>query len=1385
MRRHFLKIKNKTMKKNILIVSLIISFLIITVFPARSLSQIYPPDGVRMPGAWNGWTNTAGMGGSFDLQRISSGTLRWQTIFQYTGTTGSQEFKFVSTSFSDPWGNQWAANTNVGLNSLQDFTYGTPSDPNNSITVTQNKWYTVVFEDSGYENTKAVFMETDSQPVNITAVGQTPPLVEATDNVLITANLSASTSAQEILYLRYTSDDWTSSVAVEMDKSGSQATATIPAFPSDTRVEYYIFSSVVSGLSSNYDLLTIKFNNNSGSNYHYIVDQEISCGQETSLITTDPAFPRENAPLTVYFNAEFGNGGLFGYTGDVYAHTGVITNLSTSNTDWKYVVTQWGENTPETLLQRLGPNMYSLYIEDIREYYNVPTAEDILKLAFVFRSDEETIDGYYLEHKTSSNSDILIDVYELSLNVKILSPSKREPLVSPSQLIPVCVEALENETLELYLNDNLLLTDETSSLTYPLVTSELTPGTHWIIAKAISGANTVYDSTAIYLRGPVVEAPLPAGVINGVNIHEDNSVTFVLHDPAGFKEFAFVIGDFSNWQPNDDNYMKKDPATNRFWVTISGLEPQKEYAFQYFIDNELKIACAYSQKILDPWNDRWISETAYPNLKSYPFDLTTGIVSVFEIDRNPYQWEIENFIPPAINATQPNLVIYELLIRDFVESSSILEATEKLDYLKTLGVNAIELMPIMEFDGNDSWGYAPNFFFAPDKYYGNRHAYKKFIDECHKRDIAVILDIVPNHAFGQNPMVMMYFDHDAGSWGQPAANNPWFNPQATHPYSVGYDFNHESPHTREFFKKVFAYWLEEFKVDGFRVDLSKGLTQNNSGDDLGAWSAYDQSRINILTDYYNHIKSVKPSAYVILEHFANNDEEVVLANGGNLMWGDMNGQFNQNTMGWNSNHDFSWAYFAIRGFTYPNLIPYMESHDEERLMYRNLEYGNTGANTLEGALQRMAAATAMYMTIPGPKMIWQFGELGYDYSINYCPDGTISGECRTSRKPVRWDYLDNPDRQRLFLSYAAMIKLKTEHEAFRLGTFTQDLSALGKRMWIAHSSMNVSVSANFSTTGFNMQPGFQNTGTWYNYFTGESFEVTDMGGHTIYYNPGDFYVFVNQNLGKPFFDVGVKVISDIDESPIENATIDFGVAGMRMSDVNGEGAFVAMPGDYTLTVTKFGWETYTQVVTISQDLDIVIRMFEAEMPDVFNVTFNVDMSQAEEFVAGTDKVYISGIPSWIQPGNDPSLELSRIDESLIYTIAFELEAGDYEYKYFMNAGWDGGEWEGEPNREITVESDIVINDVFGVLDDDDDNSISNFLDKDDVIIYPNPTNGILYINKPYNSIVLVYDINGNRLFENYSTDESIKIDMNNINSGLYFIKIVSGKNVIVKKLIKN
>jgi hypothetical protein len=623
-----------------------IFFLLIAAgFSSSVTAQIYQPDGLRMPGVWNSWTNSTAMGGDFDLQKSTEGSDRWTTSFQYSGATGSNAFKFVSTSFGDPWGNQWAGNTEVALNAVSNFIYGTPSDPDNTVIVTNGKWYNVVFEDIGYVNTRAVFSETSSQPVTIANIIQSPVLVTNLEPVTISAGLSALPSTEEKFYLRYSVDNWLTSAILPMATDAASINAIIPGQVTSTLVEYYIFSSVFSNPVADIDLITLRKNNNGGSNFSYTVDQVIECNAQVGLIGSEPAFPVENTPVTIYFNAAFGNGGLFDYTGDVYAHTGVITNLSVNSTDWKYVKTEWGENTPETKLTRIDDNTYSLTINNIRTFFGVPTAEQIKKMAFVFRSATEQTGGFYLEHKNADGSDILADVYPLALNVKILSPSRKEPLVSPNAVLPVCVEALQNNLVKLYVDNVLLTESNTTSITYPLVAQTLSPGEHWIKAVATGTTGQVRDSVQIYLRGPVVVEELPEGMKNGINYINNNTVTLVLNDAAGLKNFAFAIGEFSNWLPNDANYMKRTPDGKHYWVTLNGLQSGKEYAYQYFIDGNLKIADACSEKILDPWNDRWIATTTYPSLKAYPFDKTIGIVSVFQTNKPVYQWEIPDFTP--------------------------------------------------------------------------------------------------------------------------------------------------------------------------------------------------------------------------------------------------------------------------------------------------------------------------------------------------------------------------------------------------------------------------------------------------------------------------------------------------------------------------------------------------------------------------------------------------------------------------------------------------------------------------------------------------------------------------------------------------------------------
>src|SRR5690606_34744624 len=205
------------------------------------------------------------------------------------------------------------------------------------------------------------------------------------------------------------------------------------------------------------------------------------------------------------------------------------------------------------------------------------------------------------------------------------------------------------------------------------------------------------------------------------------------------------------------------------------------------------------------------------------------------------------------------LVVYELHVRDFLSSHSFSDLIDTISYLKRLGINAIELMPLNEFEGNDSWGYNPSFYFSVDKYYGTKQELKRLIDAAHQNGIAVILDIVLNHPFGLSPMVQMYFDKSAN---KPAGNNPWFYRDYVGPYEWGYDFNHDSPYTKQFVDDVNSFWINEFHFDGFRFDFTKGFTSA-----AFPFDGYNSSRIAILKRMADKIWEQDENAYIILEHW--------------------------------------------------------------------------------------------------------------------------------------------------------------------------------------------------------------------------------------------------------------------------------------------------------------------------------------------------------------------------------------------------------------------------------------------------------------------------------------------------------------------------------------
>ena len=477
--------------------------------------------------------------------------------------------------------------------------------------------------------------------------------------------------------------------------------------------------------------------------------------------------------------------------------------------------------------------------------------------------------------------------------------------------------------INLLINGTIVTTASaaTTTLNYSYTFSSAIDYT--LIAQATSGSSTVTDTIYVCVPAPVTNLARPAGVKDGINYIDNTSATLVMYTPG--KSNVFLLGEFNNWIQKNAYQLNKDG--DYWWYTLKELIPGKVYGFQYLVDGKLKVSDPYTEMVLDPWNDQWINQyySIFPNMKAYPTGKTDGLVATFQTAKTTYNWEVPDFSMP----THENMVIYELLLRDFTREKSLEAAIARLDYLTTLGITAIELMPIQEFDGNNSWGYNPNHYFAPDKAYGTPEMYKKFIDECHKRGIAVILDMVFNQASGLCPFAMLYWD---AINNRPAANNPWMNPVAPHPYSVYNDFNHSYTGTKEYFKRVLQFWLTEYKVDGFRLDLAKGFTQTQSSE-LTA-SNYDQSRIDNLSTYYNAAKAVKNDVMFILELFTNNDEETVLANKGMYMWRNVNNAYSQAAMGYQSSSDFSGM------ITNPkNWVGYAESHDEERNFFKTKTYG--------------------------------------------------------------------------------------------------------------------------------------------------------------------------------------------------------------------------------------------------------------------------------------------------------------------------------------------------------------------------------------------------------------------------------------------------------------
>ncbi|MCH5227358.1 MAG: hypothetical protein J1F16_06030 [Muribaculaceae bacterium] len=761
-------------------------------------------------------------------------------------------------------------------------------------------------------------------------------------------------------------------------------------------------------------------------------------------VTTDPTPLQEDAQnIKIYFHADQGNKGLMGVNAStrVYAHTG----CTVGGVDWVNAP-DWGDNSDKYELQYVGPNLWVLNIPDLHTYYGVPVTQQITKLAFVFRSADKSKEG-----KTASNGDIFVDVVDSGLQIAMSSTLEGGLVDQTTGAVTFTAASTMNSNMSISINGVSIASNaNVKSLTATYTFANV--GDYEVTASATANGETVSTTQYYaYLPAPTQKAyPGNGGVpVMGPVTNSDGSVTFCVAAPE--MSNMVLLGSWNNYKTTGaqqmyyTDYNTTNPVTNQsapmryFWTTVGNdqiSDPTEMYIYFFIVQGTVKTVGGsekvtvktsdpYARLVLDPWNDKYLITGVYPNLPDYPFDVIEGVpVAVYQGNINDYDWKCKDFVIPD----KDNLMIYELLLRDFTgtegkadANGTVQQAIAKFDYLKTLGVNVIELLPICEFNGNNSWGYNPNFYFAIDKAYGTPNDYKEFIDLCHENGIAVVLDMVFNQSDGLHPWYQMYGG---------ALASPFYNLNAPHAYSVLNDWNQGYPLVQQQWKDVIEYWLTEYNVDGFRFDLVKGLGLNDSyGNNSEAnTNKYNSSRVKEMAYLQSVIQATKPGAYCINENLAGAQEENDMAASKELNWANVNEAAREFAMGYNTPNKINMnrLYAVQDGRTEWSTVSYLESHDEQRLAYSQDAWGPAGVKgNVEVSMQRCGSAAAQMIMTPGSHMIWMFGELG-DAQNAKNPDGGNN----VDPKKVLWSMYNEPNHRGLYVNYAELNEIRFGNPQF-------------------------------------------------------------------------------------------------------------------------------------------------------------------------------------------------------------------------------------------------------------------------------------------------------------------------------------------------------------------
>lgn len=300
-----------------------------------------------------------------------------------------------------------------------------------------------------------------------------------------------------------------------------------------------------------------------------------------------------------------------------------------------------------------------------------------------------------------------------------------------------------------------------------------------------------------HLTGPVRAPAAGMG-----SVPDGQGTTFRVWAPNA--EEVLVTGTFDDWSAQRHPLV---PEGRGYWAAwVDGVRPGAEYQF---------VLRTGGQELhrVDP----------------YARQVTSSVGNGIVYDLEAFDWEGDQpHCPP-----HHRLVVYETHVGSFVGGpggpGDLQRVGDKLGYLADLGVNAVELMPLMEFAGHLSWGYNPAHIFAVESGYGGPDALKEFVKEAHRHGIAVLVDVVYNH-FGPSDLDLWQFD----GWSENGKGGIYFyndHRSATPWGDTRPDYGREE--VRRYIRDNVLMWLREYHIDGLRFDMTPYIRSvDGTGRDL-------------------------------------------------------------------------------------------------------------------------------------------------------------------------------------------------------------------------------------------------------------------------------------------------------------------------------------------------------------------------------------------------------------------------------------------------------------------------------------------------------------------------------------------------------------------------